>query len=326
MFEELTLFDLPTNEEHLLEKTHSSLNSHGVSSFSSRRKYFKVITTVVLTSLAIVAIACASTTASSTSNQWTEEEMLTSSTASSYVVDLTPNVLFSVGIAAGFLLCFFGYRLYKPALFLSGALTGSIFVYDISHEYLKTQEDGEIILALVCLASGLVFGAATLCFFHINLFLLGGATGVLFANYLHTSILYELYPTRPEIVLYAAMGLFGTLFGYLAYMKEKPIIIACTSYIGSYFIVRGFGFFMGNYPSPINISPFFQEDSTWWYYFFATLGMFLSGFLIQLRITARNVFYYHKKQSTKNHDSDDHSEHGRGEQYQLFSEQPTQLI
>ena len=115
------------------------------------------------------------------------------------------------------------------------------------------------------------------------------------------------------------------MFGLLAYRYERPLVIACTAWIGSYQCIRGIGYFAGGYPMPTDLRSTFTVlnpgrvitiDDEYWWYFFATILMCGAGILVQIRITAKDIHHVPDKKPQRTQ---------QPPQYHV-SEQPTQLV
>lgn len=321
MFEELSIHDEPQYDEPLLGYSKSKKVEYNIPFISRRR---------ILTSLTLIIIGVTGilTSAIVLNIPGEPREMLSSSAQSTRKLDIAPGVMFAIAIVAGFIICFAGYRFMKPALFVTGFLAGSVISYDLSRKAFKYEDWGDIATAITVIAGGLLLAFGIVLLYRLGMFLLGAAAGVIFACYLHVALLHRIDPQEPDVILYVAMGLFGVMFGLLAYRYERPIVIACTAWIGAYECIRGIGYFAGGYPMPTDLRSSFTilnpgrriyiDDSYWWY-FFATIIMCAMGILIQIRITAKDIYHAEAKRGKKKNNAEPEG------QYQI-SDQPTQLI
>ncbi len=131
-------------------------------------------------------------------------------------------------IAVGLLTCFLGYRLLKLTLGLMGLVAGASAGWALG----MSLEPGNNGIALVCAVIGAAIGAVLyLWLFYVGVFLLGASAGAIVAAALCNGAGYL---PQPIPVLAAAL-----VFGVLALVMQKFMIILSTAFLGSYLVMAG---------------------------------------------------------------------------------------
>ena len=146
-------------------------------------------------------------------------------------------------IGFGIVMLFFGYKLLKPILFLSGFYLFWIIGYAI---LTKCEPSGgysnrEAVLIFGSLAFGLLGGLLGFFIFRLGLFFVGAFGGLslsLFILSLKSGGLIQ-DPTGRSIFI-AVLAIGG---GIIIQFFVKPIVIICTSFDGAYSIVYGIDIF-----------------------------------------------------------------------------------
>jgi hypothetical protein len=131
-----------------------------------------------------------------------------------------------VAIAAGILICFWGYRMLKLTLGIMGAIVGASGGWALG----LSLAPGNTVIALVCAVLGAVVGAG-LCIwlFFVGIFLLGASAGTALAAALFNGLGQQ---PQPLVVLILAV-----VFGVIAILVQKFMIVISTAFTGSYLFV-----------------------------------------------------------------------------------------
>jgi len=141
-------------------------------------------------------------------------------------------------ILAGLLLCFFGYRLLKPALFCVGCFLGYIVTYTI---LVAANVTDPYALVFGSWGAGIVVGLLLVCLVDyirsVLLFVRGFLAGFTFALYILGWSEYALIESVAwRWVFVVSVALVG---GFLALMIRKYFDMAATSWSGSYLVILG---------------------------------------------------------------------------------------
>ena len=140
-------------------------------------------------------------------------------------------------IAAGILICFWGYRILKITLGIMGFIGGASGGWAVGLS-LASGNNG---VALVCAVIGGVIGAV-LCvwLFFLGIFLLGASAGAIVgAAFFHAA------HQQPQPILLLVLAV---VFGVIALVMQKFMIIVSTAFSGSYLVIAGiFHLFKGSH-------------------------------------------------------------------------------
>jgi len=144
-----------------------------------------------------------------------------------------------LAIAAGVLLCFWGYRILKVALAIAGFIAGATAGWQGAINALP----GNNLVALVVAGIAGVL-AAILCvwLFFLGIFLLGAGAGAAVA-----AALFGVADTQPQPVL---MLVFAIVFGLIALLAQKPMIVLGTAIGGAHPITVGVMHFLTGAQNP----------------------------------------------------------------------------
>ncbi|OQS03668.1 hypothetical protein THRCLA_04010 [Thraustotheca clavata] len=224
-------------------------------------------------------------------------------------LSLGPSVLAGFGIGLGLVVNLWGYKLFRPVLFLSGFAVGSVLAYLLAEVIFKNQSYATTACWISFLAGGIIAGATVLCIWKWGIFMVGCAAGILLAFLANTSFGYKLWPSNPTGMLYVLIITFALLGGLLARCLERPFLIIATSFLGAACCIWGIGYFAGGYPPANHLENFrtissngdyvYSISASWWGYMAATIIMFFFGMFVQFRKTAFG--FQHDKQ--ENNDS-----------------------
>jgi hypothetical protein len=133
-----------------------------------------------------------------------------------------------LAVAVGILICFWGYRLLKLTLGVMGFIAGATGGWAVG----LSLAPGNNGIALVCAIIGGVIGAA-LCIwlFFLGIFLLGASAGAIVAT-----ALFSAAGNQPQPILVLLLAI---VFGVIALVMQKLMIVVSTAFIGSYLITAG---------------------------------------------------------------------------------------
>jgi hypothetical protein len=176
-------------------------------------------------------------------------------TRNSTVCDVSKNrytasycVVFAAFVVLGFVFTFFGYRLFKLILFLTGFIAVFLFVFYISYNNIPCSWNLKYINYIsfgIAAAAGLIVGIVAVCLFYFGIAVIGFALGVVaglsLLPFIHISYVED-HSWLP-IVIVVVLGVIGAI---IALMIQKPLIILSTSLLGGYLIVMGLDYFVEN--------------------------------------------------------------------------------
>ena len=133
-----------------------------------------------------------------------------------------------LAVAMGILICFWGYRLLKLTLGVMGFIAGATGGWAVG----LSLAPGNNGIALVCAVIGGVIGAV-LCIwlFFLGIFLLGASAGAIVAT-----ALFSAAGNQPQPILVLVVAI---VFGLIALVMQKLMIVVSTAFIGSYLITAG---------------------------------------------------------------------------------------
>ncbi|KAG9402466.1 hypothetical protein AC1031_007080 [Aphanomyces cochlioides] len=230
--------------------------------------------------------------------------------ASGSTITAAPSVVAAIAIGAGVIVAFFGYKLFRPVLFICGFAVGSVIFYLIAEKVFKNQSY-VLTAAWICfVAGGLVVGATVMCIWNIGVFMVGAAAGILLAFLVNTTVGFRIWPANPDGMLYILIAGLGLLGGFLARCLERPFLIVATSFFGATAAVWGVGYFAGKYPSgsdlealrdnvtdsSSNTTYIYSISPAWWGYLAATVVLFLLATFIQCNKTAFGIHHRRRQQ------------------------------
>ena len=136
-------------------------------------------------------------------------------------------------IAIGFLQCFWGYRLFRIILFLIGLFFGGYFFGMIGYNFSQQL----IIAVVIGFIGGLILGLLLYYIYLIGVFILGAMFGSALAVLLSNS--FGVFQNQIIVIVCAI------IFGILAVLFQKLLIILSTSFCGALYIVNGIGILAG---------------------------------------------------------------------------------
>ncbi len=193
----------------------------------------------------------------------------------SAVVDSSYAVGAGVLILWGLIDCFFGYRVFRFAVALMGALVGALLLSGAAAQWAGGNE----LAYWIFFGLGAVLGAIlSFSFYLVGVFLAGFSLGYVVA--------VGLVPfTGPAVTLLAG-ALAGAVTGLLALVLQRFLISAATAFGGAFRVALGVAFFV----EQLEWQPFLRSPDRvpallvdrWWITA-VMFGLGLCGLIVQLR-------------------------------------------
>lgn len=193
--------------------------------------------------------------------------------------DVNPSILAGAAVllAWGLLDCFFGYRIFRVAVALLGAVVLGLFATSAVAQWVGGNE----VLFWAALIVGALLGLTlSFAFYLVGVFLAGFSFGYVLA--------IGLVPvTGPGVTLLVG-AVAGAVCGLLAMLLQRLFVTAATAFSGSFRVALALAFFIDG----IDWRPFVRNPDQipslfvgrWWVPLLM-LGLGLFGFLVQLRST-----------------------------------------
>jgi hypothetical protein len=133
-----------------------------------------------------------------------------------------------VAIVAGVFICFWGYRILKVTLGITGFALGAVAGAAVAS---SLAPDHQSVLLGCALLGGVIGAVLCVWLFFLGIFLLGASTAPVVAAAVFSGTGHPV-PPLPLLI-------FGVVLGLLALRLQKFMAIACTSLAGSYLITAG---------------------------------------------------------------------------------------
>jgi len=204
-----------------------------------------------------------------------------------------------VCVIAGFILTFFGYRLFKFALFVGGFFIGCSICFPLLSLYASI---GFVFTVIVSIVSGFVLGLTLVYLVRFGIVLLGAILG--FLLYVHLNALQNGGLVHPIVGHYSLLAALPILGAILALIFQKALIIITTSFGGAFMIVGAYDYItLGGFsmvlPQVLNGQDAkIYVDAKKTYIEFGVIGfIFILGLLIQYTRTSKG--FDHRKNSKK---------------------------
>jgi hypothetical protein len=178
----------------------------------------------------------------------------------SFIVEFFDKFSFLTAIIAiiiGIIQCFYGYRLYRPTVFLLGFLLSFmiviLFLFEIWTGPESPSYKGYVIVAFAVII-GIMFGFLVAAVAWVAIVVSGAILGFFLSTFVYTLYLYQI-SSKPSNLLFYNVLVIGMIIGCIAgYEFQSAILILSCSFTGSYLIVRGISVFVGGFPSELNLS------------------------------------------------------------------------
>ena len=137
-------------------------------------------------------------------------------------------------IASGMITCFYGYRLFKIVLAITGFVTGGALAWTV----LTAAGYGQTATIAGTFLVSLVGGIAMVSLFFAGVFLFGCSMGLLMAVLLLSTIGSEL-----NVVV---VSIFALVNGLVTLWFRKVLVVASTALTGAWSVLSGIAYFVGN--------------------------------------------------------------------------------
>jgi hypothetical protein len=133
-----------------------------------------------------------------------------------------------LALVAGLLTCFWGYRILKITL----GITGFIFGIAAGSSFGLSVAPGNDVVALICgLVAGVIGAALCVWLFFLGVFLLGASTGAIVG-----AAICSAAAIQPQPIILIVVSI---VFGLIALALQKFMIILSTAFGGSYLVTAG---------------------------------------------------------------------------------------
>lgn len=156
--------------------------------------------------------------------------------------------MFTISIVIGFILCFFGRKLWKPLFFLTGLLLTIFIVLIIFYTtFLDSNTEswvGWVVIACSAIV-GLIVGFIFMKISKLGAFVLAGWGGFCLGLLIWNSFLY--LATTSNALFWCFTIACGLIVGILALVWFDHVIILTSAMAGSYVFVQGIGIVAGGF-------------------------------------------------------------------------------
>ena len=173
------------------------------------------------------------------------------------------NLIIALGILVGLIQCFFGYRIFKLVLGLTGFIVGGALagsaVYSISQQVITA--------ILVGILGGAVGAVLMVVLYFVGIFLFGAYLGAVLG-----AVLSGMLNSNPEPVL---MIILAVISGILTLIFQKFMIIVSTGFNGAWNVVTGIAYFATGIVYTTNFERLFRSGGATFY--MIVLSWFLLG-------------------------------------------------
>jgi len=188
----------------------------------------------------------------------------------------------TLAIVAGLVICFGGYRILKMSLGIIGFVAGAYGGWELG----LSLAHGNTGIALACALVGGLVGAG-LCFwlYFAGIFLMGAMAGAVLAAALFSGTGQQ---TQPIVFL-----AFPVVFGIIALLAQKFMIVLSTAFSGSYLVAAGVWSFATSHEGPSHIWLHPAQTGSFGTLGYAALGLWIllgmAGIVHQFRSSRRKA-------------------------------------
>ncbi|KAF9584331.1 hypothetical protein BGW38_006841 [Lunasporangiospora selenospora] len=213
---------------------------------------------------------------------------------STYKLTAQEGVLGAILLVAGFLLCFFGYRLFHSTMFMIG-----FFVF-ANVCYIGMANGGvtsTVLLLVISIVVGIIGGLLVVCCSRLGVALLGALALYTLGLWILGWKSGGLIPsTTGRAIFLGVLAVVGFIFGFI---RERETVIVGSSIVGAYAFIAGLDLFVhtgfiDEANSFINSKGKKTESGslTWQEYAMmgGLIGMALVGMLVQFKAWSKRTF------------------------------------
>lgn len=190
-------------------------------------------------------------------------------------------------LAGGFIICFYGFKLLKPSLFLGGFLScivlALLFCYAVYAESIEDLKSTFYYFIAGGAVAGIIVGWLLARYIKVGAAVLAGWGGFCLGLVLNEAFFFRF---EYKWVFWTANILCILVCAALTFKLFDPTIIAATSFSGAYFMVRGVSCYAGHYYNEFTMVRLLQSgaietiDPFYWCYvagfvIFGGLGIFI---------------------------------------------------
>jgi hypothetical protein len=158
------------------------------------------------------------------------------------------NAIVLLAILVGTIQCFFGYRIFKVILGLTGFLMGGALAASVGY----ALSQAVVVAILAGLVGGVIGASLMIVLYYIGIFLMGAFFGGLIGTAVFMAI-----QNHPEPVAWLIFAVISTILaiiaGVLALIFQKLMIIIATAFAGAWGVVTGIAYFTTGVIDPTNI-------------------------------------------------------------------------
>ncbi len=154
-------------------------------------------------------------------------------------LDIPPdmlNLIMGIGILIGAVQCFFGYRLLKFVLGLTGFLIGAILGAGVGR---GMSNGNEIVTAIAGFVGGLVGASVMAALYFVGVFFIGALFGVLVGMSLLGIV--DMGSSEIIVLVLAVLG------GVVALIAQKLMLVVATAFLGAWNVVAGIAYFTAGF-------------------------------------------------------------------------------
>lgn len=196
-------------------------------------------------------------------------------TAGEQLLTQYADLLRLLAIPVGLAIAFFGYFLLGPVLFFSGFAVGGGACFVAVHAVLDTVTTPTAWLAIIAsLLGGALLAFLALHALPVGLFVAGASLGLVIASTLRPSVIPHFFPNNAKLAFVIIAILLGILFGLLALIVQKQMLIFSTAYGGAGAAAYGAGRFLRHFPNEGMVDNLVAKgDVNGWLLLYALLAM-----------------------------------------------------
>ena len=162
--------------------------------------------------------------------------------------------MFAISIVIGFIVCFFGRKLWKPIFFLCGVLLTVFIILIIFYTTFlddKTESWVGWVVIACSIVVGLIVGFIFMKISKLGAFVLAGWGGYCLGLLIWNSFLY--LTTSSNVLFWCFTIGCGVVIAILAIIFFDHIIILSSAMAGAYVFVAGIGYVAGRYQNPYQV-------------------------------------------------------------------------